>query len=473
MKSILFFKGLSWLLLLNLLIKPVWIFAIDRKVQNLVGHEQYGTYFAILNLSIVFSFIADAGLANMLTQRIAGKTMLGTRQFLLVKLMLLLLYIVVCCLAGWISGITEWRLFLYIILVQSLASLFLFFRSLLAANQLFKTDAFFSVADKALMIFLCSGFIYGWWQPISLQLFLQLQVVSISIALSALLAYSLHRQLIEPGKKEKLSQIVKWIMPFATIILLMSMHYRLDGFLLERIRPDGAMQAGIYAAAFRLLDAANMIGYLTASFLVPFIARNKDNDKLLKDVLINSQHLLVAIAIFISCFALSFAPWIQALLYHTGSPLTSEVIQLCLAVLPAYYLIHIYGSALTATSNFRLFTAILVMAVIINIVLNFLLIPSLGAKGCCIAALVSQYSCAIGCYLAATKKLKLQRSLQPWLTYPVSAGIFLLILFLLKMAIHSVWVILAVIALLALLLAITQQKMLKPFFRSLIQQTNA
>ena len=59
MKTSSFFSGLSLLLLFNLLIKPVWIFLIDRPVQNAVGHEAYGTYFALFNLTYVLLFVAD------------------------------------------------------------------------------------------------------------------------------------------------------------------------------------------------------------------------------------------------------------------------------------------------------------------------------------------------------------------------------------------------------------------------------
>ena len=72
MKSLSFFKGLSWLIVLNLLVKPVWIFFIDRQVQNIVGHELYGKYFALLNLSYVLYFLSDAGLSSMLNQRMAS-----------------------------------------------------------------------------------------------------------------------------------------------------------------------------------------------------------------------------------------------------------------------------------------------------------------------------------------------------------------------------------------------------------------
>ena len=43
-----FAKNLLFIILLNALVKPVWIFAIDRTVQNRVGHAAYGTFQALL-----------------------------------------------------------------------------------------------------------------------------------------------------------------------------------------------------------------------------------------------------------------------------------------------------------------------------------------------------------------------------------------------------------------------------------------
>jgi hypothetical protein len=108
MKKRQFFKGLSWLIFLNLLIKPAWIFLIDRQVQNTVGHEIYGSYFSLLNLSFVLLFIADAGLSNMLVQQVAGSSINYTGRLVRLKFILLLLYVLVCLLAGWLTGITDW-----------------------------------------------------------------------------------------------------------------------------------------------------------------------------------------------------------------------------------------------------------------------------------------------------------------------------------------------------------------------------
>ena len=94
MKSIRYFKGLSWLIILNMLVKPVWLFFIDRRVQLIVGYEEYGKYFAILNLSYVLFFLSDVGISNMMNQRMANGLTVNILQLLRIKLFLLLFHTV-------------------------------------------------------------------------------------------------------------------------------------------------------------------------------------------------------------------------------------------------------------------------------------------------------------------------------------------------------------------------------------------
>src|ERR1019366_9241981 len=67
--------------------------------------------------------------------------------------------------------------------------------------------------------------------------------------------------------------ILKKSLPFAILMMLMACYNRLDTVMLERMLPDGAKQVGIYAHGFRLLDAANMIGFLFAGLLLPIFSR--------------------------------------------------------------------------------------------------------------------------------------------------------------------------------------------------------
>src|SRR3954462_12744672 len=112
MKAFPFFRNLGALLLLNVLIKPLWIFGVDRQVQNLVGHQAYGTYFSLLNLSLVFAFITDAGLSNMANRQLASGVPYPVRQLLHLKLGLAALYCVLVLATAWATGALQWHILL-------------------------------------------------------------------------------------------------------------------------------------------------------------------------------------------------------------------------------------------------------------------------------------------------------------------------------------------------------------------------
>jgi O-antigen/teichoic acid export membrane protein len=467
MKPLSFYKGLSWLVVLNLLVKPVWIFCIDRQVQNTVGHETYGKYFAMLNLSYVLIFLADAGLSNMINQRLANTLLLNVKQVLRIKFILLLLYMFACCFVGWLSRISEWEILWYVMIIQVFTSLFIFLRGLITAHQYFTADAWFSVIDKLLMVLLCGSLIYtSWFGKIDMLIFLRLQMICTAIAVACALVFILRKGWIYSGEKQSVDRLTKMVTPFALIILLMSAHYRLDGFLLERIHAQGAEQAGIYATAYRLLDAGNMLGYLAASFLVPFIARRQNEKKLVGEVVLNMRHALLFFSAGLVMFTIMFAAWIQRLLYHSDDPYISSVIALSASALPAYYLVHIYGSVLTATSQFNSFIKILLVSVILNLTLNLILIPGYGAYGCCIAAVVSQYFCGITCAIVASRRSGIAPGQRSLIAYAFLTALLGGVFYGGKAVISNVWIILAAGVCLTLLLLFIQLGLFKKLFIS-------
>jgi O-antigen/teichoic acid export membrane protein len=466
MRSLPFFKGLSFLLVLNVLVKPAWIFLIDRQIQNQVGNETYGKYFAVLNLSYILFFITDAGLSGMMNQRIANYGATSVKLYLKIKILFSAVYILACCSIAWVTKLDQWQMLFYIIGIQLLTSMLIFLRSIITAHQHFTTDAWFSIIDKALMILFCAGFIYYplFSDTITVQLFLRIQLFCTALATILAMIFVIKQKWISTGSEENLSSVIKTILPFAAIILLMSMHYRMDGFLLERIHPNGAYEAGIYASGYRLLDAGNMVGYLVAAFLVPFIARNQFKKDLIEEALLNIRHVLLFFGIGAACFSLLFSAWIQQLLYYTNNPYTSRVIQLCVTVLPAYLLMHIYGSVLTALMKFREIILILIASVLINLLLNLFLIPFYGAIGSCTAALTSQYFCALCCYVVATKSLRLPILPRSNLLYLATALVLCLFFYFARVSMLNVWFILGCAVCFMIVLLLTQITYLKKSF---------
>ncbi|HRG24281.1 MAG TPA: oligosaccharide flippase family protein [Chitinophagaceae bacterium] len=405
-----FYSSLGLLLVLNVLVKPLWIFGIDRPVQNLAGTAVYGAYFALFNLAFMLNFLLDWGLSTFLNRELAADPAAYSRKtgfFLRLKLLMLLLYGAIVFFIARASGIENQRWLWLLIGIQSLTSLFLFARAIISAHQWFRTDALFSVLDKILMILLCGGFLlFPTWGHLSIDRFLWIQLICTGIALFAALIMLWQKgiRFSITNTHEKIRPLFRTTLPYALIVLLMSAHYRLDGFLLERLHPQGAYEAGVYAGAYRLLDAANMAGYLLVSFLLPFIARHQPEKSLVNEAVLFIRHFLLLLAFGVTALALLLAPWMQSLLYHNDSPAAITVLQYCLPALIGYSLVQVYGTVLTATGHIWTLSGIVLVALLLNTGLNIYWIPTHGALGACYAALISQTACGMACMLMARHK---------------------------------------------------------------------
>jgi O-antigen/teichoic acid export membrane protein len=430
-----FYSSLGLLVVLNVLIKPVWIFFIDRQVQNQVGTTSYGVYFSLLNFSIVFSFLLDWGFTAFVNRQVATDEGMIYRisQLLRLKMLFVLVYAAVVFGAAFLTGIKEWEILLKVAGIQILTSLFIFLRAIITAQQWFRTDAWLSVLDKTLVILLCAGFIYlpATFGTISINIFLWMQLASTAFAIVCAILILQKKGILlfetrpTPGK----NALLKAALPFALIILLMSAHYRLDGFLLERLHSNGAYEAGLYAGAYRLLDAANMVGYLFASFLLPFIAKQHHLNQDTRSVVLHSRHVLLLFALFISLAAIFMAPWIQRLLYHNNDGEAITVLQLSIPALIGYSAVQVYGTVLTATGHIVAFCRIVLVAVLLNITGNIIMIPGMGARGAAIAALFSQGFCGIATLVYAHKKCNTDIHARSILMYTFIGAVVSIILY--------------------------------------------
>jgi O-antigen/teichoic acid export membrane protein len=270
---------------------------------------------------------------------------------------------------------------------------------------------------------------------------------------------------MNPAPGEKLWATVRFVLPFSLIMLLMGMHYRLDGFLLERMH--GAYEAGIYASAYRLLDAANMVGALAAFFLVPYLARHQLKKEAMGNALLQARVVLLLFAGAIVAFFAFYSPWVQQLFYHHADRYQSTVIRLCMFSLPGYCLVHLYSSVLTATRRFRSFILVLVLSVVVNGAVNIVLIPYLGAYACCVAAIASQYTCGIACTLVVSRSLRLPFHLPSFLACVAATAGALLFFWTAHRSGWNPWWVLALAAGLSLLIVLTRISYFKKYLISL------
>ncbi len=392
--------GLGLALLLNALIKPIWILGIDLQVQNRLGHADYGLFFDLWSLSVLLQIVLDMGLTASTNREISAKRQgFSLMARFRAKLILSLLYFAICALvvAGLGYGPEAWGLFGLIVLQQFFASILLFFRAIASGNQRFKADAWLSIIDKALLISLCALFLYGPAQSMfSIRWFAALQAVA--AALGCVIAFGSTRRHLrrtlgserENRPKGELRASLKAGFPYALLVLLMSIYTRSDAVLLGRWLGEEA--AGIYATGFRLLDAANQLGYLMAGVFLPYFARAMASGmSIRKDVGLSARLLLLFSALVGGVGAVWAAPichWI----YTDVRPEMPVLLALLLASFPAFAFNHLCGSLLTADARLKLLIRLSLFWVLLNFALNAVLIPRFGPIGAAFSALVTQYA---------------------------------------------------------------------------------
>ena len=430
-----FLKSLLLLIFLNGIIKPLWIFGVDRQVQNITGYKVYGTYFAFMNLSLVLNFMLDMGITpyfnKTASENISQLNTLILQSFV-IKWLLSACFALVIFIIAFSTGVSTGYLFWLLVLFQILTSFLLWLRAILSASQQFSADALVSAADKIFAVAIAGiGFIFlNWQKNISIETFVWIQIIGLMLAI-LLCIFFLSKTSLKlkqfSGNLLNLS-ILKGSIPFALTYFFMSMHSRTDGFLLERLLPNGAYQAGIYASGYRLVDAINMGGFLISSFLLPYIANRWPDKNPLNPLIRACQHVLILSSI---CIAIVVAHWsndINMLLYHGRDISAGNVIAVLLFTLPALGLIHIYGTLLTATGNIKRFMIISAIFALINISLNLIFIPRYGLYSSMWIAVVTQSFYAIVVTSIAIKHTAIKFAFSDLLIYLAVAATLLLCL---------------------------------------------
>ncbi|MDP4292135.1 MAG: oligosaccharide flippase family protein, partial [Bacteroidota bacterium] len=410
-----FLSGLGLLLTLNLLIKPVWIFGIDRTVQNITGTD-YGFYYTILNFSFLFSILLDFGITSFNNRQISQNNDLLREHFsgmLAVKLVLAVIYMIVVLFAGIMIGFDSRQMHLLLLLgaVQFLSSLILYLRSNISALMLFKTESLFSVMDKLLMIGICSVLIWG--HPAEgvfrIEWFVYAQLVAYCLtALSAFFVVLHHSAGFRFNFSPRFSiSIIKQGLPYAMLVLLMMFFSRLDTVMLERMLPDGDKQVAIYANGYRLLDAANNIPYLFSVLLLPLFSKMLADRSDVSQIVRVSLALLVPLAVMTASISLFYSSLIMDLLYVSHIQQSAAVFGILMFSFVANTLLYVFGTLLTANGSVQLQNKLMITALLLNVGLNLWLIPLYKVIGAAWAGVITQGFVAIAEMILALKLIRI------------------------------------------------------------------
>lgn len=399
-----FLSNLGFLIFVNIIVKPVYIFGIDRVIQNTLGEEVYGSYYAILKFALIISILLDLGIENFNRRDIAQNDNIIDKyfsNFLIIKLLLGLVYISIAFFGAYVSGYSfpELKLLLFILINEFLRSMVMYLRANLGGLHKFKTDSVFSVLDRILMIIVC-GFLlinkkFSENFKIEWFIFSQTFAYGTSVVIAFFAVYK-NIKIFKPGINRNYNiALFKQLSPFALLVFLMSIYTHIDPFILERLLPDGKHQAGIYAHSARILEACSNYSYLFAIILLPIFSKMIQKKQSIEKILSLSYFLIIIPSLLaVACFYI-FRVEIIALLYNNESSISPQIFGTLMFSLLGLGTTYIYGTLLTANGNLKQLILISSIGVLVSISLNLILVPTLKGYGSALANVSSQIITAI------------------------------------------------------------------------------
>lgn len=423
------------MLALNLGVKGLYLLGVEREVQNLLPPGQYGLYFSLFNLSMLLQLLADFGLQLYNSRSLSSHRHLLAKYFpyfLGVKLLLGGVFFLALFTAGYWLGYDQMAFGLLCIVGtnQLLMSLLLFLRSNLTGMGRYRTDSWVSVLDKILMLLFVGALLLLARQQLNVYSFALAQTLSWFISVLIVLGL-LRRQLVRWQPKWNIPQyysLLRNSFPFALAIFLMTAYTRIDAVMIERLLPDGAFQTDHYAAAYRLLDAVNMLAYLISALLLPMFARLLSQGKSPRPLLQLSLPTVLAGALIVS---FPIAIWAQPLvywLYDFADERTGKILALLIFSFAAMSLNYVYGALLGAADELKRMNYIFAAGCLINLLGNWWVLPIYGAVGAAAITTLTQSFIALAQAVLAHRRLALPLGIFPWVNFLL----FLLLLLLLN-----------------------------------------
>lgn len=393
-----FITNLVLLLFLNLLIKPFWVFGIDRTVQNVVGSQDFGFYFAIFNFSFLFNILLDLGITNFNNRNIAQNKQLLAKHFsgiVSLKLILGLIYFLVTLGLALVWGYRGFQLYLLALVGfnQFLLQFLLYLRSNISGMLMFRTESLMSVLDRTLMIIIMSVLLWGGItnEPFKIEWFVYAQTAAYLVAV--FIAYSI---VVTKSKSLKINwnlpfflMILRKSAPFALLTLLMTFYNRIDSVILDKLLPDetGDIQAGIYAHAYRIMEATNQMSFLFAVLLLPLFShliKAKEFINLAHIARVSFSLLFVG-TLILAVASVFYSYEFMELLYDEHIEESALVYQTIIFGIIAMSTSYVFATLLTANGDLKSLNLIALGSVLISFVLNLVLVPKYMAQGAAIA----------------------------------------------------------------------------------------
>lgn len=202
--------------------------------------------------------------------------------------------------------------------------------------------------------------------------------------------------------KSTLNQVII----FGLFLVFGNLYFQLDTILISFLKSED--EVGIYQAVFRLIMLPLILPEVFINSIMPALSRMHTNnmDKWENTGKFLSKFLII-VAIPVSSSLFIFAPEIINLIYgKVEYSKAIPILEIFALIVFIRFFGETYGLMLTTSQRQKYRTIVVIIATILNLLLNIIIIPSYGINGAAIVALLTNVLVAISFYLLMKSQLK-------------------------------------------------------------------
>jgi O-antigen/teichoic acid export membrane protein len=226
-------------------------------------------------------------------------------------------------------------------------------------------------------------------------------------------------------KRKAAISLLKDSWPLIIAAMAVVIYKKIDQVMLKNIL-NNSIEVGYYAAAVQVTKGFSFIPSVVAQSIFPKLISNYQTNIDYKRIFLIINSSLIYFALFLYLFVLQFSDSIISFLYGNEYEKSSTILILHFAVNIFIFAGVMIDKLIILENRQASITLRVLIGVVINIVLNYLLIPQYGAIGAAYATIVSQFFTSVMLLLL----FKSSRKYFFWqiqsFFYPLSKALFFL-----------------------------------------------
>lgn len=388
------------------LLTPILLIYIARKL----GDEVFGKYSFILALTGIFLIISEFGIKSVAIRDVArDSSNIGEylRNVIILKLLFSVLSILIFILfVNLMDPPRDTKLASYIfaggLFFQSMSYAF---RWVFHAMQTMEYEALQRVAERVLLLVMSVLAIMKGYGLIALSLaFLTTQIIIFILSL-----FFVARKIGIPQIRVSLSfckYLIRTAVFFALCEVLWMIYFKIDIVMLAKLK--GETEVGWYNAAYVIVNFLSLISMLSMQAMFPVFSNlyEKERNKLNETgEMIFRYFMLIALSLVPIIFMLSD----KIITFVYGADYSHSISALKVLIVAVFFLLpgHLFGNILASSNRHKILALFNLLGVIVNILLNFILIPKLSYIGAGISTIITEALMCFLYYSAIVKFMKI------------------------------------------------------------------